>query len=267
MYYLKAEGSSREASIPRPLVRRLGDTHPETKGEPMTSHAAPSLLNDDGTASMATMLLMSHHAFRRDLARFARALAAPGGVTPTQTSALEEEWRWFRTALHGHHEAEDAGLFPGLRREHADLVAVLDGLTADHRRIDPLLADGDRSFADLGARQEGAVATVAALSALLDAHLATEESRVIGFLRAANAFPAPGSDGEADMYAQGFAWSAEGVADEVLARVFALLPPILTTRLPAARAAFAERCARVWGPARSGASGASRTSIPDWLAR
>jgi hypothetical protein len=233
----------------------------------MTSHAAPNLLNDDGTASMATMLLMSHHAFRRDLARFARALAAPGAVTPAQASSLGEEWRWFRTALHGHHEAEDTGIFPGLRGAHADLVAVFDGLTADHRRIDPLLADGDRSFADLQAHREGAATTVAALSALLDEHLATEESRVIGFLRGAKEFPTPGSDGEADMYAQGFAWSAEGVADEVLGHVFALLPPVLTTRLPAARAAFADRCARAWGPARSGASGASRTSIPDWLAR
>ena len=229
----------------------------------MNSHAAPRLLNDDGTASMATMLLMSHHAFRRDLARFARALATEDAVTPVRASALEAEWRWFRTALHGHHEAEDAGIFPGLRREHAGLVAVLDGLTADHRKIDPLLSDGDRSFAALGRRREAAAETVAALSALLDAHLATEESRVIGFLRGAKAFPPPGNDGEADMYAQGFAWSAEGVADEVLERVFALLPPILTTRLPAARAAFLDRCARVWGPA---PSGASRTSIPDWLA-
>jgi len=35
---------------------------------------APNLLNDDGTASIATALMSSHHAFRRDLARFAHAL-------------------------------------------------------------------------------------------------------------------------------------------------------------------------------------------------
>ena len=33
------------------------------------------LLNDDGTASMATLLMCSHHAFRRDVASFAKALA------------------------------------------------------------------------------------------------------------------------------------------------------------------------------------------------
>lgn len=32
------------------------------------------LLNDDGTASMATMLMCSHHAFRRDVACLAKAL-------------------------------------------------------------------------------------------------------------------------------------------------------------------------------------------------
>ena len=36
--------------------------------------SAPRLLNDDGTASIATALMSSHHGFRRDLGRFARAL-------------------------------------------------------------------------------------------------------------------------------------------------------------------------------------------------
>jgi hypothetical protein len=66
------------------------------------------------------------------------------------------------------------------------------------------------------------------------------------------------------MYAQGFAWSLHGIAPEVAERVVALLPPILTAKLPAARAAFAERCTRVWG---SADAGASRTSVPDWLKR
>ena len=34
----------------------------------------PNLLNDDGSASMATLLMMSHHAFRRDLGRLLRAV-------------------------------------------------------------------------------------------------------------------------------------------------------------------------------------------------
>jgi hypothetical protein len=41
------------------------------------------------------------------------------------------------------------------------------------------------------------------------------------------------------------------------------VPPSLTSRLPAARAAFDARCVRVWGPTKPGAS---RTAVPDWLA-
>jgi len=40
---------------------------------------ATNLLNEDGSASMATALLMSHHAFRRDIARFAGALEKVAG--------------------------------------------------------------------------------------------------------------------------------------------------------------------------------------------
>ena len=75
-------------------------------------------------------------------------------------------------------------------------------------------------------------------------------------------FPPPATDEEVEMYAQGFAWSCHGIAPEVLESVFALLPARLTERLPAARAAFATRSERAFGAARTGAS---RTSIPDWL--
>jgi len=34
----------------------------------------PNLLNDDGTASMATAFLSSHHGFRRDIRLFAGAV-------------------------------------------------------------------------------------------------------------------------------------------------------------------------------------------------
>jgi hypothetical protein len=65
------------------------------------------------------------------------------------------------------------------------------------------------------------------------------------------------------MYAQGFAWGSHGVAPPVLERVYAMLPEVVSGRLPAARAAFQARCQRVWG---SATTGASLTAIPDWLA-
>jgi hypothetical protein len=64
------------------------------------------------------------------------------------------------------------------------------------------------------------------------------------------------------MYAEGFAWAMQGIAPEVLEKVCAMLPDILVTRLPAARAAFDERCERVWGSTKAGAS---RTPVPDMI--
>jgi hypothetical protein len=222
---------------------------------------APNLLNDDGQASLATTLMMSHHGFRRDLARFTLALGQLGS-DPARAAALKGEWQGFRNTLHGHHHSEDAGLFPSLRAQEASLAGVVEQLTADHRRIDPLLDEGDRAFAGLPASAAGAAAVVAQIAALLDPHLALEEERIIPHLRAARQFPAPANDAEAAMFAQGFAWASHGIAPEVLAAVETILPPILTAKLPAARAAFEERCTRVWGATKPGAS---RTPIPDWL--
>jgi hypothetical protein len=216
------------------------------------------LLNDDGSASMATALMMSHHAFRRDIARFAIALAAGDR---SRAGALSGEWQNYRNALHGHHEVEDHNIFPELRQQPS-IAPIIDQLSADHRRIDPLLVEGDRAFADLIANLQSATSVVTQISALLDTHLATEEEHMIPFLRGAKAFPPHGSEAELAMFAEGFAWASDGVAPDVLEKVYAMLPAALAARIPAARVAFAERRARVWGPV---TEGASRTPVPDWL--
>lgn len=213
------------------------------------------LLNEDGTASMATMLMSSHHAFRRDLQCFAAALAR---IADRDVAALREEWKSFRTSLHHHHQIEDTSMFPGLKQGHSGLAPALARLEDDHRRIDPLLTRGDAAFAALPA--PGAAAVIAELQDLLDEHLALEEAEVVPLLRGAREFPPPPDEAALQMYAQGFAWSSHGIAPEVLERVYALLPEELRARLPAARAAFEERCVRVWG---SAGAGASRTSVPD----
>jgi len=233
------------------------------------AHTAPSLLNDDGTASIATALLMSHHGLRRDLARFGRALARlAAGEDASRAAAVAEEWTRYRNTLHAHHEAEDTGLFPGLLAQRAELASIIERLTADHRRIDPLLEAGDRAFGggalETKAGAAAAAGVVAELGTLLDAHLAVEEASVVQFLRAAKQFPPPPNDEAAELFAHGFAWSSDGVAADVLARVDEMLPPILVSRLPAARAAFEERRRSVWGGSAEGQG--SRTAMPDWLA-
>jgi hypothetical protein len=107
---------------------------------------------------------------------------------------------------------------------------------------------------------ETALKVLGELGALLDPHLATEEAEVIPFLREAKDYPAPPSDVEADLLAQGFAWSSQGIAPEVLDRVCSMLPAALRTRVPAARAAFEARCMRVWETV---SAGASVTSVPE----
>jgi hemerythrin-like domain-containing protein len=223
----------------------------------MTS--APRLLNDDGTASMATALMSSHHGFRRDLARFARALERIAAGDTSRAGAVAEEWRQLYTTLHAHHHAEDTGLFPNLAKEHASVRATIERLAADHRRIDPLLERGNAAFAELP-EVTNARAVVTELSELLGPHLALEEAELIPFLRSATSFPPPPTEADAEIYAQGFAWAMHGIAPGVLAALDAMVPPMLRDKLPAARAAFAARCERVWGSARAGAA---LTPIPE----
>jgi hemerythrin-like domain-containing protein len=221
--------------------------------------SAPNLLNDDGTASMATAILLSHHGFRRDLARFQRALERIRAGDSSRADAVREEWKSFHATLHGHHQAEDNGLFPNLAKEQDSVRVTIERLGADHRRIDALLERGDVAFAALP-KTDDAVAVVRELTELLGPHLALEEAELFPFLRDTKAFPAPPNDEVADLYAQGFAWAMEGIAPEVLSALDVMLPEALKSRLPAARAAFAARCERAWGSAKAGSA---RTAIPD----
>src|SRR6185503_7572780 len=94
----------------------------------------PNLLNDDGSASMATAFLTSHHGFRRDIAQFGTALRRVAGGDHARVKALGEEWQRYRTTLHGHHTVEDTAIFPGTKQQHPELAAVIDGLFADHHK-------------------------------------------------------------------------------------------------------------------------------------
>lgn len=219
----------------------------------------PLLLNDDGTASMATAIMSSHHGFRRDLARFARALDRIANGDASRAGAVGEEWQKLYATLHGHHHAEDTGLFPSLAKEHASVRATVAKLEADHRLIDPLLERGNDAFAELR-DVANARAVIAELSALLGPHLALEEAELVPFLRSAKSFPAPPTETDAEMYAHGFAWAIHGLAPAVLAALDGMLPDMLRAKLPAARATFEARCERVWGSARAGAA---FTPIPE----
>lgn len=221
---------------------------------------APNLLNDDGTASMATAFLTSHHGFRRDIRLFAGSVGRAVAGDTSKLAALSAEWKRYRETLHGHHTVEDTAIFPGLKQQHPELADIIDGLVADHRKIDPLLEEGDKAFGDLPAQLRGAVRVIGGLGSLLHSHLETEETHIVPFLREAKAFPPPANEAELELYAQGFAWSSHGIAPDVLEKLYELLTPELRAKLPAARAAFEQRCKEVWGHS---TAGAARTPIPD----
>lgn len=207
----------------------------------------PNLLNNDGTASMATMLLMSHHAFRRDVARLIRAVGEIKSGDASRSNAVREEWeKSYRQALHGHHTMEDSNIFPDIRNKHPELGTALDTLTSQHHKIDPVLEKGDAAFLDL-AHPEKAETVLNELKAFLEEHLAFEEAEITPALRENKEFPAPADENMVAMYADGFSWSMQGIAPDVLGEVQKLLPEILLAKLPAAREAFEARSERVWG--------------------
>lgn len=220
--------------------------------------AASDLLDAQGRASVTTAILCSHHGFRRDLALFAAALRDIARGDRARAAAVAEEWRQFRFHLHGHHEGEDAQVFPPLRAQHPALQANIERLAAEHRLIDPVLARGDRAFAE-STDVDAAVAVIGELATLLEPHLALEEAELFPAFRDVRQFPPPPDEATTALFAEGFAWSTYGVHPDVLAALGDILPQPLLARLPQARDAFAARFERAWGRS---IDGGTRTAYP-----
>lgn len=220
----------------------------------------PNLLNDDGTASMATMIMFSHHAFRRDISRFIRATQRIKAGDSVDANKVQEEWRkGYRNAIHGHHTGEDTEIFPSVKNKYPELAAAIDTLTAQHHHIDPLIEQIDEAIADI-AGSEKIEGLFKDLKQLLDEHLAYEESTVVPTLRDQRDFPAPPDEATADMYAQGFSWSMQGIDPGVVEQLEKILPAMLLEKLPSARADFEARSKEVWGDYEVSSS---TTSVPE----
>jgi hypothetical protein len=126
-----------------------------------------------------SMNVIIHGAFRRDMARFDRALADfPAGSTE-RGDELHRAWAFFSRELHDHHDSEEAIFFPALQQlgvgeplmqdmhgEHAEMVAALDAATA---RMDELAAQPSAENA------AAAHAGVVALRDRFESHVAHEE--------------------------------------------------------------------------------------------
>lgn len=209
---------------------------------------------------MATMIMFSHHAFRRDIARFIRATQRIKAGDNVDANKVRDEWRnSYRNAIHGHHTGEDTDIFPDVKSKYPELTVVIDTLAAQHHHIDPLIEQIDEAIADINGSEkiEGLFKN---LKHLLDEHLAFEESTVIPTLRGQRDFPAPPDEETANMYAQGFSWSMQGIDPSVVEQLEKMLPAMLLERLPAARADFELRSKEVWGDYELSSS---TTSVPE----
>jgi hypothetical protein len=142
-----------------------------------------------GPCDMTGMYVV-HHAFRRDVARFAEAARRTPCEAGATWVATTRRWALFARELHQHHAKEDAAIWP-LLLERVDTTGrqVLEAMEAEHERIDPLLADvaDDLRLLARGtagsAVRERLVATLDELAQLLDQHLAHEETTAIALIQ------------------------------------------------------------------------------------
>jgi hypothetical protein len=138
----------------------------------------------EGPIDMIGMFLM-HHAFRRDLSAFSRAVAATPAADQPTWRALGERWARFGHVLHAHHTREDTHVWPQVAERarqagDAEAVATLEAMHAEHVEIDPLLdsvAAGLARMATVSDREARAALEeqVVATRDCLVRHLAHEE--------------------------------------------------------------------------------------------
>jgi hemerythrin HHE cation binding domain-containing protein/polyketide cyclase/dehydrase/lipid transport protein len=138
----------------------------------------------DGPLDLSAMYVM-HHAFRRDLRDFARAVpATPAGDTAVW-AALARRWHGFATSLHHHHRVEDVWIWPALlRRADADGRRVLRAMEDEHAALDPLVEACDNGFRAMTAAADAAThkrlgADLGRIRTVLGEHLAHEETSAL----------------------------------------------------------------------------------------
>jgi len=150
---------------------------------PGQTHVAQGPLDLNG-------MYMAHHAFRRDLVRFAAAARNTPVEAVDVWRALAVRWEQFGEILHHHHTTEDDVLWPQLLEVvDADGRATLEAMEAEHELIDPLLESCAAGFAamaqapDADTRQRLADTAEVARDTLSD-HMRHEETEALPLVQA-----------------------------------------------------------------------------------
>ena len=123
-----------------------------------------------------------HAAVRRDLARFGDALARFPDGDATRAGQLQTAWKFFYGELDYHHHGEHEIAWPALESVGVPR-ATLDRMDAEHQRLAEALGTTDTAFAALArtptaASAQDAAAAIANLRAVVDEHLAHEETEL-----------------------------------------------------------------------------------------
>jgi hypothetical protein len=196
-------------------------------------------------AETMSMNKIIHAAVRRDLARFAGALATfPDGST-ARAGQLQNAWRFFYGELDYHHHGEHDIAWPALESVGVPR-ATLDQMDAEHERLAAALGTADTAFATLTrtpteAAAKDAAAAIADLQAVVDEHLAHEEAELEPVYQANRKGPEMKEMGRKFSKRGGkasgnfFAWVMNGASAEekaalrvdVPAPVIAILPRLL----------------------------------------
>jgi Hemerythrin HHE cation binding domain len=128
-----------------------------------------------------TMMYVTHNALRRDMSRFATAIATGRAASP----GVRAGWQNFKAQLHIHNTVENDDLWPRLYRavnDRPEDVALLTGMEAEHAVLDPMLQEVEATL--IGGDQALLSTHIDTLIGALDAHLEHEEKSALPLIQA-----------------------------------------------------------------------------------
>jgi hypothetical protein len=147
-------------------------------------------MKDDLDRPADTRLMgIVHDALRRDLERARAAISGPLFPADDQRTAIAEHLGWLMGFLHRHHESEDEGLYPLVRRRDPEVAGpLLDAMDADHRHLGPAitgLTEAATAYAGSPAARDGLEQALDRLTDILYPHLRREEDEMMPVVAAA----------------------------------------------------------------------------------
>ncbi|MFD4630162.1 hemerythrin domain-containing protein [Streptomyces sp. NPDC058284] len=125
------------------------------------------------------VMYATHDAFRRDLEKFAAAVAAGRAEAPR----VRAGWENFKRQLHVHHSVEDAVLWPRVARqitERPDDQKLLAEMEAEHASLDAVLSAVDTG---LSQRSPDLAERVERLARSLGSHMHHEEDAALPLIQ------------------------------------------------------------------------------------